>query len=58
VLGTDLAATSAMELEKMAAQIDRAYGPCCDEHLVMNVLDGQGTLDAIADFASRAVADA
>jgi len=42
-------------LEEMADKLDRAYGPGCDEHVTMNVLAGNGTLDDIARFAHKVV---
>ncbi len=42
-------------LEDMANKIDQAYGNCCDSHVVMNLLDGQGCLEDIAKFAHEAV---
>lgn len=55
VRGEDLRATSVRALEQTADQIDRAYGACCDDHRIMNVPAGLGTLDEIADFAADAV---
>ena len=54
----DLERTSIENLERLAEQFDRAYGPSADETLVMDVRAGRGALDEIAVFASGAVADA
>ncbi|WP_116133446.1 type I-E CRISPR-associated protein Cas7/Cse4/CasC [Tropicimonas sp. IMCC34043] len=54
VRGTDLVAASVSALEEMAGRIDRAYGDCCEAHLVMDVAKGVGTLDEIAAFAADA----
>lgn len=55
VTGGDLLAASVRELEATAAQIDRAYGATSEDHRVMNVPEGQGTLDEIAAFAADAI---
>ena len=55
VQGDDLLAQSIQQLESTAALIDRAYGPACDEHRVMNVPQGEGTLAELAAFAADAV---
>lgn len=55
VTGTELMAASIAALESTAAQIDRAYGVACEDHRVMNVPAGQGTLDEMARFAAEAV---
>lgn len=47
----DIARSSIEKFEDMVAKIDACYGACCDAHQVMNLLEGQGTLDAIAAFA-------
>lgn len=57
VSGGDLLAASVVALEATAAQIDRAYGASSDDHRVMNVPAGQGTLDEIAGFAADAARD-
>ena len=54
----DLEQASIENLEMLAEQFDRAYGPSAGETLVMDVRAGRGALDEIADFASGAVADA
>ncbi|HLS19755.1 MAG TPA: type I-E CRISPR-associated protein Cas7/Cse4/CasC [Paracoccaceae bacterium] len=54
VRGEDLVAASIRALDETAAQIDRAYGACSDDHREMNVRDEQGTLDEIAAFAAEA----
>lgn len=50
--GDDLLAASIAQLEQTAAQIDRAYGPACDDFQVMDVAREQGSLDALAAFAA------
>ena len=54
----DLERCSIDRLEELAEQLDRAYGPCADETLVMNVREGCGTLDGIAAFAAGSVSRA
>lgn len=54
IRGDDLIAASISALDETAAQIDNAYGACCDDHREMNVRNGQGTLDEIASFAAGA----
>lgn len=49
----DIEGASIAELERTADRIDAAYGPACDAVAVMDVKDGQGTLDAIATFAAE-----
>ena len=46
------AAQSVTALEEMAARIDRAYGPACDDFAVLDVARGLGALDEIAAFAA------
>ena len=48
----DLEQDSITKLEELAEQLDRAYGPCAEETLVMNVRAGRGALDEIAAFAA------
>lgn len=52
VAGDDLFAASARALEKTAADIDRAYGPACDDLRIMDVPGGIGTLAELQDFAA------
>jgi len=58
VTGTDLEAASMTALEDMAARLDGAYGPACDDLRVMNVRAGEGRLVDLASFARDAVGDA
>ena len=53
----DLLAASVAALEKLVADLDAAYGACCDETKVMNITERRGTLKEIRDFAKKAVAD-
>lgn len=46
---------SVAALERAAAQIDRAYGPACDDLRVMHVSAELGTLDQIIAFARAAI---
>ena len=46
---------SARALERTAADIDRAYGPACDAHEIMDVPKGLGTLAEIEEFAASAL---
>ena len=52
----DLMVGSVEALENLAASLDSAYGACCDATETMDVVRGQGTLDAVRAFAMRAVA--
>ena len=54
----DLEQVSIARLEELADQLDRAYGPCAEETLVMKVRAGCGTLDEIAAFAAGSVSRA
>lgn len=56
VEGDDLMAASVEALESLAAQLDTAYGACCDKTASMNVATSQGTLATIRAFAEGAVA--
>ncbi|MGB0661487.1 MAG: type I-E CRISPR-associated protein Cas7/Cse4/CasC [Mangrovicoccus sp.] len=57
VTGGDLMAASVTALEETAAKIDRAYGACCSDALVMNVPAETGSLAEIAGFAAAAAED-
>jgi CRISPR system Cascade subunit CasC len=46
---------SVAALEEMAGKIDRAYGPACDESVVLDVARGLGSLEEIAAFAAASV---
>jgi CRISPR system Cascade subunit CasC len=52
VTGEDLLAESIRRLTHTAAQIDKAYGPACDQMRVMDVTQGEGTLADLAAFAA------
>lgn len=52
VSGADLLGASVAALGAMADQIDAAYGPACDASRVMNVAEGQGTLDDLSQFVA------
>lgn len=52
----DLMAASVEALESLVAQLDTAYGACCDKAASMNVATSHGTLAAIRAFAESAVA--
>lgn len=54
VTGADLLTASKEALAITVAQIDRAYGACCDDYRVMDVQAGAGTLDEVAAFAAGA----
>lgn len=47
--------TSVAELNSTVEKIDKAYGQAYDQHAVMDVTAGQGTLDQIAAFAAASV---
>ncbi|MBW7923020.1 MAG: type I-E CRISPR-associated protein Cas7/Cse4/CasC [Rubellimicrobium sp.] len=55
VSGNDLLKASKDALDATAAQIDRAYGACCDAHETMDIVAQVGSLDQIAAFAAGAV---
>ena len=55
VEGDDLMAASVAALENSAADLNAAYGACCDETIVMNVTEGSGTLKEIREFVKKAV---
>ena len=50
----DLEQASIDRLEELAGSLDRAYGPCAEETIVMNVRAGQGTLEEVSTFAAGA----
>ena len=51
IFGTDYAKQSIVELETLRKRLDAAYGPCADEHYVMDCIDGRGTLADLIQFA-------
>lgn len=51
VKGDDLLASSIEDMEKMAQNMDKVYGPCADTHRVMNALTGEGSLAELIEFA-------
>ena len=53
VRGEDLFASSVAALTDVAAQMDQAYGKCCDSHYVMNVAAKQGALAEAIAFAVK-----
>lgn len=56
VKGEDLMAASVAALAEMADKIDKAYGTAFDARAEMNVAAGQGTLQAVIDFARAQLA--
>ena len=56
IKGEDLRAASITELEKTRDRMDAAYGAGSDDHKVMNVMAGQGSLADIKGFVKQAVA--
>ena len=55
VTANDMQSGSIRALEDMAAKIDHAYGAACDDFVVMDVAEGQGSLEEIAAFSREAV---
>lgn len=56
IKGEDLRDASITALEEMRGKMDDAYGPGSDSHIVMNVMEGQGSLADIKTFVKDAVA--
>ena len=56
IKGEDLRAASIDALEDMRGKTDAAYGAGSDSRIVMNVMDGQGSLADIKAFVKEAVA--
>jgi len=52
VMGQNLLASGIKILESQRDKMDKAYGLCADEHKVMNVEAGDGTLKDIIDFVT------
>ncbi len=57
ISGDDLMVASVAALEKMASDLDTAYGNCSEVTEIMNVAGGRGTLAAIRTFVEDAVID-
>ncbi len=57
VKGEDLLPRSIDALDDMAEKIDTAYGRAYDDHYILNVPAGVGTLDEIVNFAAGAETD-
>ncbi|WP_349364100.1 MAG: type I-E CRISPR-associated protein Cas7/Cse4/CasC [Roseitalea porphyridii] len=55
VSDADLRAASIAALEDMRKRIDAAYGEGCDDHTIMNVMAGDGSLAGIKAFVKGAV---
>lgn len=55
--GEDLMAASIAALERMAENLEAAYGACCEASETMNVAEGRGTLQEVRGFVGRAVTD-
>ena len=55
VSDADLRAASIAALEDMRKRIDAAYGEGCDDHRIMNVMAGEGSLAGIKAFVKGAV---
>jgi len=51
----DLVKASIEAMEAMVQNIDKAYGPACEAHAVLDVQGGKGSLEEIAAFAAAAV---
>ncbi|MDN2565199.1 type I-E CRISPR-associated protein Cas7/Cse4/CasC [Aquibium sp. A9E412] len=54
VSDADLRAASIAALEDMRGRIDAAYGEGCDDHRVMNIVTGEGSLADIKAFVRNA----
>ena len=55
VVQADVMAGSIIELEKLRKGMDRAYGDCADDHRVMDVTKGEGSLQEIVAFLTNGV---
>lgn len=55
VQGADLMAASVQAMTNNAEAMDRAYGACCDAHLVMDLASGSGSLADVKAFVQAQV---
>lgn len=53
VEGTDLMAASVASLHDMAGKLEHCYGSGCDDHIVMDVSRGQGSLADVTGFVEK-----
>jgi len=53
VEGTDLMSASVTSLQDMAEKLDHCYGPSCDDLIVMDVAQGQGSLADVTGFVEK-----
>ena len=51
ISGKDHAKCSIQELENLRNRLDAAYGPCADDHYVVDCVNGGGTLADLINFA-------
>ena len=51
VSGTDQGTDSIEALEGFRNRLDKVYGPCADDHYIMNGVAGEGTLSGLLDLA-------
>lgn len=52
ITGEDQGAQSITALEDFRGRLDAAYGPCADNHYLMNVATGEGTLRDLIAFST------
>lgn len=52
VSGGDYASEAVTALERVRDNMDKVYGNCADSHYKINVLTGEGTLQALLDFVA------
>mgnify|MGYP000556074217 CR=1 FL=1 len=57
VSGDDLMQASIEALDKTAAQMDRAYGATSERRVIMDVVNGSGSLAEIKSFAEKCLSD-
>ncbi len=53
VTANDMLADSVKRLEDTRKKMNKVYGPCADEHRIMNAATGQGSLEEIIKFATE-----
>lgn len=50
--GPDMMASAISELQNTRENMDKAYGPCADQHYVMDAVKGEGSLRDLITFAT------
>jgi CRISPR system Cascade subunit CasC len=54
VTGDDYGAAAARRLQELSANMDKVYGPCSENSLRFDVLQGEGSSHALLDFVAEA----